>query len=108
MKETAIKRCFLNGRSHHFSCVFKATVNGKAIRLWRLNEKTSDFHVSLNLLKERLPASEFPAKMTNDMINIQQNWTEKFHPPNISEKNENKTTWATFFPSLIKLGSQKS
>ena len=63
IKETATKRLFLNGNSHHPPCIFKSIVFGESIRLRRSNETNELCLQDLESLKKKYIDSYFNKKV---------------------------------------------
>ena len=99
----------MNGRSYHPSSTYKSVLKGEAGRLRRNNERTPDYLEALERLEAKANSSDFPKKMTKDILSVAKTWENQFPPPK-TESTEDENTmlpWATSHPAHLKLSNRQ-
>ena len=108
VKPTATNRVFVNGKSYHPSSTYKSVLKGEAGRLRRNNERTTDYLEALQRLEKKAHNSDFPRKMTNEILSVAKTWENQFPPPKQPNTEENSMLpWATSHPAHLKLSNRQ-
>ena len=86
---------------------YKSIVFGEAVRLRRLHEKQKQFLESLESLKEKCYLSDFNKKLTNKIINLASELTDRFNSKITKRKKISRNSVDHTFPQTFKTHKQR-